>query len=128
MPLRERTRPNWSRAVLAVLLIQPTIANADPIGVTGAGALSCAEIAKFFRQNPDQTSAMILSWAQGYMSGLNVAGGASGRDVRDLAGMKTKDEEREIRNYCDQHPMSDLATAVMQLYISLPTAYLPDLK
>jgi hypothetical protein len=62
------------------------------------------------------------------MSGLNVAGGASGRDVKDLAGTKTKDEESEIRNYCDQHPMSDLATAVMQLYISLPTANLPDLK
>ena len=128
MSLRERTRPNWSRAVLAVLLIEPTIANADPIGVTGAGALSCTEIRKSFRQNPDQTSAMMLSWAQGYMSGLNVAGAASGRDVRDLAGIKTKDQEWEIRNYCDQHPMSDLATAVMKLYISLPTANLPDLK
>src|SRR6516164_3625025 len=128
MSFRERTRPNWSRAVLAALLIQPTIANADPIGFAGAGALSCTEIRKSFRQNPDQTSAMMLSWAQGYMSVLNVAGGASGRDVRDLAGMKTKDEEWEIRNYCDQHPTSDLATAVMQLYISLPTANLPDLK
>jgi hypothetical protein len=62
------------------------------------------------------------------MSGLNVAGGASGRDVRNLAGMKTKDEEQEIRNYCDQHPMSDLATAVMQFYISLPIANLRDFK
>ncbi len=112
--------------VLAALLIQSTVAIADPIGVTGAGAYSCAEIAKLFRQNPDQTSAMTFSWAQGYMSGLNVAGGASGREVRDLAGMNTKDEELVIRNYCGQHPMSDLATAVMGLYKTLPTAELPD--
>jgi hypothetical protein len=112
--------------VLAAHLIQSTIAIADPIGVAGVGAYSCAEIAKFFSQNPDQTSAMMLSWAQGYMSGLNVAGGASGREVRDLAGMNTKDEESVIRNYCDQYPMSDLATAVMDLYKTLPTAKLPD--
>ena len=113
--------------VLAALLIQSTIAIADPIGVAGAGAHSCAEIAQFFRQNPDQTSAMMFSWAQGYMSGLNVAGGASGREVRDLASMNGKDEEWVIRNYCDQYPMSDLATAVMALYKTLPTAKLPDL-
>jgi hypothetical protein len=112
--------------VLAAPLIQSTIAIADPIGVAGAGAYSCAEIAEVFRQNPDQTSAMIFTWAQGYMSGLNVAGGASGREVRDLAGMNTKDEEWVIRNYCDQYPASDLATAVMDLYKTLPTAKLPD--
>jgi len=112
--------------VLAALLIQPTIAIADPVGVAGAGARSCAEIAKFSSQYPDQTSAMMLSWGQGYMSGLNVAGGASGREMRDLAGMNTKDAEWVIRNYCDQHPMSDLATAVMELYKTLPTAKLPD--
>jgi hypothetical protein len=112
--------------VLAALLIQSTIAIADPIGVAGAGAYSCTEIAKFFSQNPDQTSVLIFSWAQGYMSGLNVAGGASGRDVRDLAVMNTKDEEWVIRNYCDQYPMSDLATAAMALYKTLPTAKLPD--
>jgi len=112
--------------ILAALLIQSTIAIADPIGVAGVGAHPCAEIAKFFSQNPDQTSAMMLSWAQGYMSGLNVAGGASGREVRDLAGMNTKDEESVIRNYCGQYPMSDLATAVMALYKTLPTAKLPD--
>ena len=112
--------------VLAALLIQSTIAIADPIGVAGPGAHSCAEFARFFRQDPDQTSVMMFTWAQGYMSGLNVAGGASGREVRDLAGMNTKDEEWAILNYCDQHPMSDLATAVMDLYKTLPTAKLPD--
>jgi hypothetical protein len=115
-----------ARTVLAALLIQSTIAIADPVGVAGVGAHSCAEIAKFSSQNPDQTSAMMLSWGQGYMSGLNVAGGASGREVRDLAGMNTKDAEWVIRNYCYQHPMSDLATAVMELYKALPTAELPD--
>jgi hypothetical protein len=112
--------------VLAALLVQSTIAIADPLGVAGVGGHSCAEIAEFFSQNPDQTSAMIFSWAQGYMSGLNVAGAASGREVRDLAGMNTKDEEWVIRNYCDRHPMSDLGTAVMALYKTLPTANLPD--
>ena len=112
--------------VLAALLIKSTIAIADPIGVAGAGDRSCAEIAKFFRQNPDQTSVIVFSWAQGYMSGLNVAGGASGREVRDLSGMTTKDEESAIQNYCEEHPMSDLATAVMDLYKTLPTAKLPD--
>jgi hypothetical protein len=115
-----------THSVLAALLIQPTIAIADPVGVAGAGARSCAEIAQFSRQNPDQASAMMLSWAQGYVSGLNVAGGASGREVRDLAGMNTKDAEWVIRNYCDQYPASDLATAVMELYKTLPTATLPD--
>ena len=38
----------------------------------GVGALSCAEVAQAYRDSPKIAEAMYVSWAQGFMAGLNL--------------------------------------------------------
>jgi hypothetical protein len=41
--------------------------------IQGAGATSCAKYAEAYRQTPDLADVVFLTWAQAYISGINVA-------------------------------------------------------
>jgi hypothetical protein len=43
----------------------------------------------------------------------------------DLSAMTTKDQERSLRNYCDEHPMAEFLKAAMDLYFKLPLKKYP---
>jgi hypothetical protein len=83
----------------------------------GAGANSCATYAEVYRRDPYVVDVGFLSWAQGYISGIN----AGMEDAYFDFGAKTPDEmQRFLRKYCNDHPLADFDDAALELAKSLP--------
>jgi hypothetical protein len=102
------------------MLIQPTSSRAADYAYAGIGAISCGEIAKGYRQNPTQIENMMMTWAQGFMSGANMGLTVTEGQYRDLAAMTIEAQEASLRNYCDEHPMAEFLKAAVDLYLKLP--------
>jgi hypothetical protein len=74
---------------------------------------------------------MFYSWAQGYMSGINMSVLASQRPARELSG-EMNDQKRALRNYCADNPLRNYMDGVLDFYAKLPfmlkiqTEILPD--
>jgi hypothetical protein len=99
------------------MLIQPTGSRAD-FGIVGVGAISCGKLAQDYQRNPTQTDNMMMTWAQGFMSAMNVS--LTNGQYRDLAAMTLEAQEEDLRRYCDEHPMGVFIKGVMDLYFKLP--------
>ena len=65
--------------VLAIFI--PRNARAVDGIIGGGGAFTCSEFGKEYKEDPESEH-MFFTWAQGFMSGLNAAGGFG--YVRDL--------------------------------------------
>ncbi len=102
-------------AILCAVLSAGT-ARADDGIVGGAGAFSCSEFGKEYQEDPANEHTF-FTWAQGFMSGMNAAGGFG--YVRDLGSKPVADQEEYIRKYCDDHPLATYAIAVSKLYVTL---------
>jgi len=84
--------------------------------VRGVGATSCGKYAEMYRMNPRNADDLYISWAQGYISGVN-----SGMDAYFDLGSKTSDEMlRFLRKYCNDHPSANFHEAAEGLLKSLP--------
>jgi hypothetical protein len=66
----------------------------------GAIAWLCA-FGSDYRKNPSEMENFYMTWAQGFMSGMNVI---SLPQYRDLAAMSLDEQKSALRTYCDQHP------------------------
>jgi hypothetical protein len=111
---------------IAVALGEIASAQAHAVG-KGARAASCAEYAKAYKMSPDQTEDYFLSWAMGYISGINFVTGNMSEVSWDLAAKTDNEMKRFLRQYCNDHPLADYATGVLELMRSLPT-FKPTLK
>ena len=100
-------------ALAVAILIQPTSSKAD-YSYAGMGAYPCSKIV----QDDPKIEQIMMTWAQGYMSGANMS--LTNGQYRDLAAMTVEAQEESLRNYCDQHPTAELIKAVMDLYVKLP--------
>ena len=85
----------------------------------GAGAGSCAAFAEAYAANPVTAEAVYFSWAQGFMTGANIAAASASHRYSDLGGV-AKDQQARIRAFCAAHPAGPYAEAVFDLYKSLP--------
>jgi hypothetical protein len=88
----------------------------------GPGMQSCGEFSRAYATNPTVTEDLFYTWAQGFMSALNLSfvsttGAYRFIDPNGMAGYKLR-----LRVYCDAHPPSSYVQAVMDLYNSLPPA------
>ena len=82
----------------------------------GAGVASCAQYAEAYRSAPDETDNFFLSWALGYMSGINF----SKKEVFVDLNAKTLDEMKSyLRQYCEAHPLADYGDGVRDLLNTL---------
>jgi hypothetical protein len=63
-----------------------------------------------------------FTWAQGFMSGLNMASAVQNGVDRDLGGTAAdmSAQKIHIRSFCDSHPLVQYGLAVLDLYNSLP--------
>ncbi len=100
---------------MAVIAL-PFSSSAYPI--QGMGASSCAKFAKMYQGDPENMEIMFFTWAQGFMSGLNLASSAAGGFERELGG-STTDQESAIRIYCSTNPLKTYMDAVVNLYGTL---------
>ncbi|HTK85850.1 MAG TPA: hypothetical protein VL625_12275 [Patescibacteria group bacterium] len=106
----------FAAIVFAALHAAPAYADDGIVG--GAGAFTCSEFGKEYQTDPESEH-MFFTWAQGFMSGMNAAGGFG--HVRDLGSKPVVDQEEFLRKYCDDHPLSTYAVAVSKLYVTLKT-------
>jgi len=83
-----------SVALAPAILIQPTRAD---FYYAGVGAISCAKIAQDYQQNPTEIGKVMMTWAQGFMSGANINQWASNGQYRDLQAMTTEAQSRSLR-------------------------------
>ena len=104
----------FSGAFAAMLILAAAPASALPI--EGAGTAKCSDFLKFYQNSSTTDELVFLSWAQGYMSGLNAADMRYGGHGRDLASISTDDEQQFLHDYCVEHTGDDLASATIALY------------
>jgi hypothetical protein len=110
-------KPICSIALALVFLIQPTSSKADD-AYAGVGATSCGKLIQDYKQNPTQVEGAMMNWAQGFMSGANISLPPS--QYRDLQAMTIEAQEKSLRNYCDEHPMTEFIKAAIDLYLKMP--------
>lgn len=86
----------------------------------GPGMQSCGEFSRLYATNPTAAEDLFYTWAQGFMSALNLSfmsttGAYRAIDPNGMAAYKLR-----LRSYCDANPPSQYMQAVMDLYNSLP--------
>lgn len=86
--------------------------------VQGPGATSCAEFAKMYQASP-KIEEIFFTWAQGYMSAINMSVLAADRSPRELGG-EPADQERAFRDYCANNPLKNYMDGVLEVYGKLP--------
>jgi hypothetical protein len=99
--------------VWVFLLFTSNVGLAYP--VQGPGATSCAEFAKMYQADPVHIETIFFTWAQGYMSALNMIVLADHRPARELAG-NVVDQKRALRNYCADNPLKNYMDGVVEFY------------
>jgi len=115
-----------SIALALAMLIQPTSSKAD-YGYAGVGEISCAKISQDYQRTPTQIETVMMTWAQGFMSGMNRGPqkGAQNSQYRDMAAMTIEAQQASLRKYCDEHPTAEFWKAVLDLYFKLPLKKYP---
>lgn len=76
-------------------------------------------------RNPQFADTMFTAWAQGYISGYNMAHSDA---YLDLNAKTPESMSRLLRQYCDAHPLANYYDGVMELMKTLPLLPQPKPK
>ena len=68
---------------LAILVAALLPASADEFEIMGLGMQTCGKFAELYRATPDLVENAFFAWAQGFMSGLNLASVANSRPAKN---------------------------------------------
>jgi hypothetical protein len=98
---------------IALTLLPIQSAAAEKAGWSGAGTMSCADVAAALQQHPEDEN-LFFSWAQGFMSGLNTD--LLKRGETDLNGLPLDAQKQFIRSYCRDHSRAPYFEAVFKLF------------
>ena len=102
--------------LLLLPLALPTSAAAYEAGeLYGLGGRTCAEFAQAYSKNPEMIESLYFTWAQGFMSGLNLTFVANLHKFADLGSTSMAEQKGQLRDYCNQHPLSPYYSAVLSL-------------
>jgi hypothetical protein len=91
--------------------------NARAVSEEGAGVRLCSYFADNYKDDPALTENLYFAWAQGYMSGLNIARRDDEPGV--FKSMSMKEQKAYIRAFCDANPTKKYLYAVLDLYRTL---------
>ncbi len=106
-------------ALAAGALLVPPAARAESATGEGVGTYACSEFARV--QLRDKSLATLyFSWAQGWMTGWNLAEMDAAKPSRDLKARSVDDEQAFLKSYCAAHPKALYMEAVYRLFFSLP--------
>jgi hypothetical protein len=86
--------------------------------MAGLGVQTCEQFARDDAENP-RIEDSYFAWAQGYMTGLNVARTLHKLSPKNLNSWTKEDQEAFVHNYCDQHPVAKYAEAAFTLFHAL---------
>ncbi|WP_171892219.1 hypothetical protein [Mesorhizobium erdmanii] len=112
---------------LGALLIFGSHSYATEFGLMGEGTSTCAEILQLHPAFGNDGGAVVLAWAQGYMSGMNMDRVvnkahkiAQGQPIKSLGDVTIQGQMAFLLNYCENHPLAHFTLAVQELYVALP--------
>ncbi len=117
---------------LAFILIASSVTNAQedlpPLiraGLSGVGATSCSQvIANYSKKRPEREKALFgavyLSWAQGFISGINRGNDALNRPVKNVEAWPPDVQTQHLITFCDKNPSKLFVTAAFDLFYALP--------
>jgi hypothetical protein len=103
--------------VFLALCVYPAVSEYYP--QRGVGTVTCAEFAELHKDHPE-LERHFFSWAQGWMSGFNMAFDGDGKQIFDLSAKTIQEQQIFIRSYCDENPLMPYYRAVRELLSSLP--------
>lgn len=118
-----------NRIIIALSLIAvlwPALARAQDgqvVTTTGIGSATCAQLADFRSQaGPEVTEGMLISWAQGFSSGVNVTlyFNGSGAGMRNLFNMDESIADF-VAGHCEDNADATLVDAMIAFFGTLPT-------
>jgi hypothetical protein len=114
-------------ALLIVVTVAVRSAQADAIAVKGVGTNTCAEFGEFYKQSPGYWEIHFFTWAQGFMSGMNLMLAQKGQPATDLEKTSLESQQMQIRTYCDKHPLVSYMKAVIAVWADMRVEQgLPD--
>lgn len=106
--------------IAAGIFILPKSSKAD-YATLGYGAVTCGKISSDYRNtDPDIIEATTMAWATGFMSGMNMEALLTKKLYRDLEAMTIAAQKQSIFSYCDNHPLAQFMSAVLDLYKQFP--------
>ena len=107
--------------VVLFLICLPQTAGSQPI-IQGAGLEPCGKFADLYGTDPAAAESFYYSWAQGLLSGMNVALHVEG-STTDLTDSRydTDAQQSYLRRYCNEHPSTPYFGAVMSLWDTMRT-------
>ena len=104
-------------AGLAAIIVSAPVA-AEPAAGFGVGTYTCAEAAKAVRGDRE-LDLLYFSWAQGWMTGWNLAQMNASLPTVDLNTLSVTNQRTFIKTYCALHANGLYMDAVHNLYESM---------
>lgn len=106
----------WRATAIALFVVGLGAQNAIAAEFEGAGIKLCSDFTEFYKSDPSTASNIYFDWAEGFMSGLNIA---STSDTTAFKTMTAEQQEAHIRNFCDAYPTAKYFKAVLDLYTTI---------
>ena len=109
------------RVLLALAIIGAlctTALSEEPIVIRGVGAKSCAVFAANYKLTPKLAEMVYDSWAQGFMSGMNISLFFEYKPMRTIPA--TDQLTSGIRQLCSRRPLADFYQIVSDYFEPLP--------
>jgi hypothetical protein len=114
--------------ILAIALAIASVQNSFADAVTvGLGSHTCAQFADQYRGN-QAFDVAYNQWAEGFMSGWNLALMDSQHVYRDLNAKTYEVQAVFLHQYCDNHPLAFFFQAAIALFATLPLKREPQSK
>lgn len=105
---------------LAASILSTQHAQAQLAKVVGIGASSCAHFNEEIARSPN-TERDYFAWAQGFMSGVLIAGPKGVDEGLDLSppSFTLNQQAAFLRSYCSSKPNQGFVEGVLELYVQL---------
>lgn len=106
-----------SAASSLVAAPNPAFAEGPPV-IFGAGGVTCARYAQFYRRNPDRYGELFFQWSQGFMSATDMDRHINHAPILNLnpSAFPVEEQRTFMNKYCDEHPLRLWVDATQDLF------------
>jgi hypothetical protein len=105
-------------AVCVLITVGEAFAQQPEAGMMGAGSSTCADYLQAYRRDPASANDLYFGWAQGFMSGQNVAHDKN--PMHNLNALPVSTQLDFLKRFCEQKPTALFALAAQYLFNALP--------
>lgn len=112
--------------LISILIARPSVAADDPSVYVGIGASSCSSIISAAKKGMDLRYDITV-WAQGFVSGANFINAVNKHANFHFDATEVKNKAwPAVSAYCEEHPLSNVEKALIEMMFELPTYPLPE--